>query len=125
VISLGPSGDPACAFATPIGTGVGACSSVQYDPGVVNGGSSVNANPANFGYYTGSSTFALDVATQASSAFTGGGNNINLTISDNATVTATVVYTYGLSGTPEPATMAMLGSALIALGIIGRKKLSR
>jgi hypothetical protein len=37
----------------------------------------------------------------------------------------TFAATQAPSGAPEPATMALLGSALIGLGIIGRKRFSR
>ncbi len=121
VITLGPGGSGPCPFATPSG----ACSVVQYDPGVAVGTASVNANPANFGFYTGSGTFLAQTVTQADTHFVGGGNNIQLSVTDSAMVTESVTYTYTDSGAPEPATMAMLGSALFALGVLGRKKLAR
>ena len=120
-ITLGIKGSGNCPFGTPSES----CSIVQYDPGIATGTSSVNVNPANFAYYTGSGSFTTGAVTQAFSSFVGGGNNINLTISDSATMSETVTYTYADAGVPEPATMAMFGSALVGLGLLGRKRFSR
>jgi PEP-CTERM motif len=60
------------------------------------------------------------------------GASLSLTFNQTGGATGAVTYagTFATppapgSGTPEPATMAMLGSALVVLGVAGRKKLAR
>jgi hypothetical protein len=54
-----------------------------------------------------------------------GGGLLNLTIVATTTYTAEAEVTYEYtvpSGTPEPGTMVLLGSALVGLGIIGKRR---
>jgi hypothetical protein len=73
--------------------------------------------------FLGSGTVALEAFGQ----FLGGGvgpNNTTAVIGQGAE-TVTVLYDYTVtSGTPEPSTMALFGSALIGLGIVFRKRRS-
>jgi hypothetical protein len=77
-------------------------------------------SPANFGYYTGSGTFDLSGMTLSTTTFTGGGNNIQLGVNETALMSASV--TYDFVSIPEPGTMLLLGSALIGVGVITRKR---
>jgi hypothetical protein len=43
-----------------------------------------------------------------------------------ASAEGTITYTYTPAGTvPEPATLSLIGGALLGLGVLGRKKLFR
>jgi hypothetical protein len=116
-ISLGHTGG-ACATATPTLS----CNDVTYNPTAVNGSENVTVPTAHFSLYEGSGTFTITGSTQFYSSFIGGGGNLAFTQATNATMSASVTYDYADAGTPEPATMALMGSALIGIGLLGRKR---
>ena len=100
-------GDPQCTQ-VPVGSSV-------FDTGVITGTTSA---------YTGSGTFSLQFDTLSAFSIAGGGNNVNSSQNTTASATATVIYNYTApSGVPEPATLAIFGSGLIALALAGRKKI--
>lgn len=102
------------------------CNEYSYNPGVVNGSSSVVLSDSSlFGPYAGSGDFTLTANTTSGSNFTGGGNNIGLSITDTATLAASVTYTYEESSSPEPASMLLSGGALLGLGALLRKRKSQ
>ena len=69
---------------------------------------------------TASYSFSMSGATTDWSVGTGG-----YFANDTSSLTGTFDATPIPTGSPEPATMALLGSALIGLGIFGRKRFSR
>jgi hypothetical protein len=74
----------------------------------------------------GGGTFTLTGNTQgASGEDEQGSGTTNATFSQTSTTqfAAEVDYAYSTpSGTPEPGTMVLLGSALVGLGIIGKRR---
>lgn len=73
-------------------------------------------------------TFAASGQLLSASGSGGTGSAGNLFFGGTGAIggTFTLTYTYNppTTGTPEPATLAMLGSALIGVGLIGRKRFS-
>lgn len=140
-ITFGPAGSGACAEYTPNSS----CSSALWVPPdiVINNTDAVYALPTGTGSQgvfgvtkaitggdlcnyvlgcSGTGTFNLTGTTLTSEVLAGGGGNISLGISTNASFQAEIDYTYSInSTTPEPTTMALLGGALLGLGLIGKR----
>jgi hypothetical protein len=76
------------------------------------------------GSYAGPGTFTLSYDTTTGETFIGGGGNVKATqvTSSNATFQVIYNYTTPTTGTPEPATMTLLGSALLGVGFFARKR---
>jgi len=72
--------------------------------------------------YIGTGTFSIGGSTKSITTFSGGGNNISFGINDSATFQAEVDYTYFIpSGTPEPATILLMGGALVGVGLLRKR----
>jgi hypothetical protein len=84
------------------------------------------ANPASLGNYQffGVDTFGIDISTLTGIAIVGGGGQIGSDQFTEGFAEATVRYTYddGTVLTPEPATIAVLGMGLLALGAARRRR---
>jgi hypothetical protein len=121
-IHLGVTGLGACPANTPSVT----CSSVSYtgiagaaDDGVID------ISAANWANYVGTGNIVIGFDTSASTQFNGGGGNIALSQVTNASVAGTVTWTFVAdTSTPEPATTALMGVALLGLGLL-RKRVRR
>ncbi len=90
---------------------------------VLASGNSGPLIPFDFSSYAipGGGSFNINVGTQTGLLNNfAGGNSIAGQVT-TATASATVVYTYGVT-TPEPASMALLGAGMLALGFARRRR---
>ncbi|MGA3099180.1 MAG: choice-of-anchor E domain-containing protein [Bryobacteraceae bacterium] len=76
--------------------------------------------------YVGTGFWNLPVSTLSGLTILGGGGNMTGSQTTQASAEGTITYTYTPAGTvPEPATLSLIGGALLGLGVLGRKKLFR
>ena len=94
-------------------------------------GDAVTSSLSEITFFSPYLAFTPNVGDNFSLSFSGGPPNFSigalgmLNSESAGALVGTFAATQAPSGAPEPATMALLGSALIGLGIIGRKRFSR
>lgn len=71
--------------------------------------------------YTGPGTFTLAGGTYGFTSI-GGAGSVSAAVIGTGSLVAEIDYTYSFpSGTPEPTTMALMGGALLGLGLLGKR----
>jgi hypothetical protein len=85
------------------------------------GVSGTDTNATDLANWLGATGFSfyVDTASGEDNNFTGG--NVAITQTTFVDANATITYNYQLVGTPEPTTMALLGGALLGVGLIGKR----
>jgi hypothetical protein len=123
------SGGALISFTSSFSTGsqtIGAFGS--YNSGTLTGtNTGSDTVTSGLGPYIGAGgSWDLLVTTVSGISVLGGGGFIGASQTTDADAIGTVTYTYTPAGTvPEPATLSLIGGALLGLGVLGRKKLFR
>ncbi len=75
--------------------------------------------------YEGSGDVDYTGSTKTNLILDFGGGNVSAGQSTQAALSGQVTYTWDFTGVPEPTTVALIGSGLIGLGLLRRKRLHR
>ncbi len=76
---------------------------------------------SNLGSFIGNGTFTFDAVGTADNQTTTGGGNLTALIQTTGTPMVTLTYDYRVS-TPEPASMAVIGTGIVGLGVLRRRR---
>jgi hypothetical protein len=93
------------------------------DSGAITSGSSQDVTynlAAILSEFTGTGTYTLNTNTLTGTSLKNTGGNTNATQNTFANITGDVIYTYN-SNAPEPATLFLMGSALVGVGVLRKR----
>ena len=122
-IGLGGGGANTVVNCSPVNVPSASCNTVNYAglANIVNGPASANTTDGNVSDYIGTGTFTIGANTVSFNGFSGGGNNIQVNQTTTGTLDVAVTYTYQPTASPEPATLFLMGSALVGVGILRKR----